>query len=71
MRLPPIPNCLEPQGSVLSPFLFALLMNTLPQYLPPGVGRLIYADDILIYTYLDLDNRGLNVLQAGVYAVLR
>jgi len=44
------PTAGTPQGSVLSPYLFTALMNTLPSYLPTGISTLIYADDVLLYT---------------------
>jgi len=41
-------NAGTPQGSVLSPYLFSLLMNTLPPFLPAEAKLIIYADDVLV-----------------------
>ncbi|XP_055589179.1 uncharacterized protein LOC129741467 [Uranotaenia lowii] len=37
-----------PQGSVLSPTLFILVMNGIFEYIPRNISVLIYADDILL-----------------------
>ena len=39
-----------PQGSVLDPVLFSLLINDLPASLPSSVGCSVYADDLAIWS---------------------
>lgn len=39
-----------PQGGVLSPFLFSLALRRIADHLPRGIGIIMYADDIIIYS---------------------
>lgn len=62
-----------PQGSVLSPILFNLYFNELPNHLAPGVQILQYADDVVIFTsgknrtlMADLINRSLQQLNKAI-----
>lgn len=38
-----------PQGSVISPTLFLIALNSITSYIPPQVSYRMYADDIVIY----------------------
>ena len=39
-----------PQGSVLSPTLFSVAINSVLSVIPPTVGRMLYVDDLTIYS---------------------
>jgi len=58
-----------PQGSVLSPFLFTLLMNSLPSFLPPDVQPIIYADDILLIIPISPNTNRPTLLQDTANAI--
>ena len=39
-----------PQGSVLSPTLFSVAINSVLKALPPSIGKMLYVDDLTIYS---------------------
>ena len=58
-----------PQGGVLSPLLFNLIMKDLPSYLQSNVQFSIYADDVAIWIS-GTDPRGaVEILQTAVNGV--
>lgn len=61
-----------PQGAVLSPFLFNLVMSTLPASLDeiPGLRHTIYADDITLWTATGSDGQIEETLQRAADAVV-
>lgn len=61
-----------PQGAVLSPFLFNLVMRTLPSSLDkiPGLRHTIYADDITLWTATGSDGQIEETLQRAADAVV-
>ncbi|MCP3668300.1 MAG: hypothetical protein GY696_38400, partial [Gammaproteobacteria bacterium] len=46
-----------PQGTVLSPLLFALYLNDIDKIIPEGVNIALYADDIVLWTTNPDDHR--------------
>lgn len=61
-----------PQGAVLSPFLFNLVMSTLPASLDeiPGLRHAIHADDITLWTATGSDGQIEETLQRAAHAVV-
>lgn len=59
-----------PQGGVLSPILFNLLMRDLPSYLPPAIRFSIYADDVAIWLAGASCNLTNKILQKAIDGVL-
>lgn len=55
-----------PQGSVVSPLLFSLVLRRLKNSLPAGVGISMYADDDLLYVTSDKMQDALALLLRAV-----
>lgn len=60
-----------PQGAVLSPFLFNLVMSQLPQLLDciPNIRHTLYADDVTVWTTTGSDGQIEEALQRAVDTV--
>ena len=62
-----------PQGSVLSPILFGILVKDVPKTLPAGVKCRQFADDLKIYAFFsnsDSSNSLPNRLQLAIDSVI-
>ena len=55
-----------PQGSVLSPTLFNIMLHDLPSELPLNTKLAIYADDITIWTRCKCENLAAKATQAAI-----
>jgi len=60
-----------PQGSVLSPILFSLMINDIFEDIPPGINYSIYADDVALWCKHESQEQSHNLLQNGLHNVLQ
>ena len=62
-------NCGVPQGSILSPLLFIIYINSLSAFMPPDVKMYLYADDTaLVVSGTDVEEVSANLNEALHYA---
>lgn len=59
-----------PQGTVISPLLFNLILIDFPTP-SPGVTRLLYADDVILYTRIQPPQAAEQILQPYIDEVCR
>ena len=60
-----------PQGSVLSPILFSLMINDIFEDIPLGINYSIYADDVALWCKHESQEQSHNLLQNGLHNVLQ
>ncbi|EFP05817.1 hypothetical protein CRE_26942 [Caenorhabditis remanei] len=61
-------QCGVPQGSVLSPLLFGIYVNSISEILPPGVKCKQFADDLKIYA--EVTGTSSNLLQEAIASIV-
>ena len=60
-----------PQGSVLGPVLFSLLINDLPVSLPSSVSCSLYSDDLAIWSFSPSVPTAVEAIQGALFRLER